>query len=72
MWILKKVVPWKPVIATLISQQTTKELNEKKLHKTPPLDERQELHKIPRLQNIDLNLLTITFHLSLFTKPAPL
>ena len=40
--------------------------------KTPPLDERQELHKIPRLQNIDLNLLTITFHLSLFTKPAPL
>ena len=40
--------------------------------KTPPLDERQELHKILRLQNIDLNLLTITFHLSLFTKPAPL
>ena len=32
----------------------------------------KQTSKIPRLQNIDLNLLTITFHLSLFTKPAPL
>ena len=32
----------------------------------------KQTSKIPRLQNIDLNLFTITFHLSLFTKPAPL
>ena len=32
----------------------------------------KQTSKIPQLQNIDLNLLTITFHLSLFTKPAPL
>ena len=35
-------------------------------------DSTKQTSKIPQLQNIDLNLLTITFHLSLFTKPAPL
>ena len=35
-------------------------------------DYTKQTSKIPQLQNIDLNLLTITFHLSLFTKPAQL
>ena len=32
----------------------------------------KQASKIPQFQNIDLNLLTITFYLSLFNKPAPL
>ena len=32
----------------------------------------KQTSEFPQLQNIDLNLLTISFHLSLFTKPAPL
>ena len=40
--------------------------------KTYTRDCTKQTSKIPQLQNLDLNLLTITFHLSLFTKPAPL
>ena len=39
--------------------------------KTYTRDCTKQTSKIPQLQNLDLNLLTITFHLSLFTKPAP-
>ena len=40
--------------------------------KTYTRDRTKQTSKIPQLQNPDLNLLTITFHLSLSTKPAPL
>ena len=40
--------------------------------KTYTRDSTKQTSKIPQLQNLNLNLLTITFHLSLFTKPAPL
>ena len=40
--------------------------------KTYTRDCTKQTSKIPQLQNLDLNLPTITFHLSLFTKPAPL
>ena len=40
--------------------------------KTYTRDFTKQTSKIPQHQNLDLNLLTITFHLSLFTKPAPL
>ena len=39
--------------------------------KTYTRDSTKQTSKIPQLQNLNLNLLTITFHLSLFTKPAP-
>ena len=40
--------------------------------KTYTRDCTKQTSKIPQLQNLDLNLLTITFDLSLSTKPAPL
>ena len=40
--------------------------------KTYTRDCNKQTSKIPQLQNLDLNLLTITFHLSFSTKPAPL
>ena len=40
--------------------------------KTYTRDCTKQTSKILQLQNLDLSLLTITFHLSLFTKPAPL
>ena len=40
--------------------------------KTYTRDRTKQTSKIPQLQNPDLSLLTITFHLSLSTKPAPL
>ena len=40
--------------------------------KTYTRDCTKQTSKIPQLQNLDLNLPTITFHLSLSTKPAPL
>ena len=102
MWILKKVVPWKPVSEVFYTSNTLsmslcssvqirhcyvnfttdnegiqREKAASKLllsmkDKSYTRDCTKQTSKIPRLQNIDLNLLTITFHLSLFTKPAPL
>ena len=40
--------------------------------KTYTRDCTKQTSKIPQLQNLDLNLLTITFHLNLSAKPAPL
>ena len=73
-------VPFKLKIATLISQQITKEFNEKSCMKTRPLDETQELHtwlhqtneQNPTTSKDRLEFTYNYFHLSLFTKPAPL
>ena len=40
--------------------------------KTYTRDCTKQTSKILQLQNLDLNVLAVTFHLSLFTKPAPL
>ena len=102
MWILKKIVSWKPVSEVFYTSNTlsialcsslqirhcyvnfttdTEGIKRGKAAWKLPLsmkdksytrDCTKQTSEFPQLQNIDLNLLTITFHLSLFIKPAPL